>query len=204
MEESRQKGESAIQNEYDFTRQSSNWLNDPNLGASFSGRYRKYIDVDKKWLEVMKTLHSDLLEEDIPYTYNADGSLNINETAAAMKRVSKENVSAEKIQNALRASLSPDELEQLNINGRYEFRNVTSPEQLAVYATTRTASAISENNKIIEDLKGALKMYESDPEKYVSAEQGIKSLEEVNKRLTAQMNQEIEFVKRNQIGRAHV
>jgi hypothetical protein len=197
MEESRQKGESAIQNEYDFTRQSSNWLNDPNLGASFSGRYRKYIDVDKKWLDVMKTLHSDLLEEDIPYTYNEDGSINVGETAAAMERVSKESVSAEKIQNALRASLSPDELEQLNINGRYEFRNVTSPEQLAVYATTRTASAISENNKIIEDLKGALKMYESDPEKYVSVEQGIKSLEEVNKRLTSQMNQEIEFVKRN-------
>jgi len=197
MEESRQKGESAIQNEYDFTRQSSNWLNDPNLGASFSGRYRKYIDVDKKWLEVMKTLHSDLLEEDIPYTYNEDGSINVGETAAAMERVSKESVSAEKIQNALRASLSPDELEQLNINGRYEFRNVTSPEQLAIYATTKTASAISENNKIIEDLKGALKMYESDPEKYVSVEQGIKSLEEVNKRLTSQMNQEIEFVKRN-------
>lgn len=197
MEESRQKGESAIQNEYDFSRQSSNWLNDPNLGASFSGKYRKYIDVDKKWLEVMKSLHSDLLEEDIPYTYNDDGSINVGETAAAMKRVSKEKVSAEKIQNALRASLSPDELEQLNINGRYEFRNVTSPEQLAVFATARTASAISENNKIIEDLKGALKMYESDPEKYVSAEQGIKSLEEVNKRLTAQMNQEIEFVKRN-------
>jgi hypothetical protein len=73
MEESRQKGESAIQNEYDFSRQSSNWLNDPNLGASFSGKYRKYIDVDKKWLEVMKSLHSDLLEEDIPYTYNDDG-----------------------------------------------------------------------------------------------------------------------------------
>ena len=197
MEESRQKGESSIQNEYDFSRQTNNWLNDSNVGAGFSGRYRKYIDVDKKWLEVMKTLHSDLLEEDIPYAYNPDGTLNVNETTAAMQRISKEGVSAEKIQNALRSSLSPDELEQLNINGRYQFRNINDPAQLATLATSRTASAIAQNTKTIEDLQGALKLYESDPDKYTKAEQGIKSLQEVNQRLTAQMNEEIEFIKAN-------
>jgi hypothetical protein len=197
MEESRQKGESSIQNEYDFSRQTNNWLNDSNVGAGFSGRYRKYIDVDKKWLDVMKSLHSDLLEEDIPYTYNQDGSINVGETAAAMQRISREGVSAEKIQNALRSSLSPDELEQLNINGRYQFRNINDPAQLATLATSRTASSIAQNNKTIEDLQGALKMYESDPDKYTKAEQGIKSLQEVNRRLTAEMNQEIEFIKTN-------
>ena len=197
MEESRQKGESSIQNEYDFNAQANRWINDSNVGAGFSGRYRKYIDVDKKWLDVMKTLHSDLLEEDIPYEYNEDGTLNTNKTTVAMQRISKESVSAEKIQNALRSSLSPDELEQLNINGRYEFRNVTDPTQLATLATSRTASSIAQNNKTIEDLQGALKMYKSDPDKYVKAEQGIKSLQEVNARLTAQMNEEIEFIKTN-------
>ena len=197
MEESRQKGESSIQNEYDFNAQANGWINDSSLGAGFSGRYRKYIDVDKKWLDVMKTLHSDLLEEDIPYEYNEDGTLNINKTTAAMQRISKESVSAEKIQNALRSSLSPDELEQLNINGRYEFRNINDPAQLATLATSRTASSIAQNNKTIEDLQGALKMYESDPDKYVKAEQGIKSLQEVNARLTEQMNEEMEFIKSN-------
>jgi hypothetical protein len=197
MEESRQKGESAIQNEYDFNAQTNRWINDSNIGAGFSGRYRKYIDVDKKWLDVMKTLHSDLLEQDIPYVTNPDGSINYGETAAAMQRVSKEGVSAAKIENALRSSLSPDELEQLNINGRYQFRNINDPEQLATLATSRTSSAIAQNNKTIEDLQGALKMYESDPDKYVKAEEGIKSLQEVNKRLTAQMNEEIEFIKTN-------
>ena len=197
MEESRQKGESAIQNEYDFNAQANRWINDSNVGAGFSGRYRKYIDVDKKWLEVMKTLHSDLLEQDIPYVKNLDGSINYGETAQAMQRMSKEGVSAEKIQNALRSSLSPDELEQLNINGRYEFRNITDPEQLAKLATSKTASAIAQNTKTIQDLQGALKMYESDPDKYTKTEEGIKSLQEVNKTLTAEMNQEIEFIKSN-------
>jgi hypothetical protein len=197
MEESRQKGESSIQNEYDFSRQTNNWLNDSNVGAGFSGRYRKYIDVDKKWLDVMKSLHSDLLEEDMPYVKNLDGSINYGETAQAMQRMSREGVSAEKIQNALRSSLSPDELEQLNINGRYQFRNINDPAQLATLATSRTASSIAQNNKTIEDLQGALKMYESDPDKYTKAEQGIKSLQEVNRRLTEEMNQEIEFIKTN-------
>jgi hypothetical protein len=172
-------------------------LNDSNVGAGFSGRYRKYIDVDKKWLDVMKSLHSDLLEEDMPYVTNLDGSINYGETAQAMKRMSREGVSAEKIQNALRSSLSPDELEQLNINGRYQFRNINDPAQLATLATSRTASSIAQNNKTIEDLQGALKMYESDPDKYTKAEQGIKSLQEVNRRLTEEMNQEIEFIKTN-------
>jgi len=197
MEESRQKGESSIQNEYDFNTQANRWINESSVGAGFSGRYRKYIDVDKKWLDVMKTLHSDLLEEDIPYEYNEDGTLNINKTTAAMQRISKEGVSAEKIQNALRSSLSPDELEQLNINGRYEFRNVTDPTQLAILATSRTASSIAQNSKTIGELEGALKLYESDPDKYVKTEQGIKSLKEANERLAAQMNEEIEFIKSN-------
>jgi hypothetical protein len=114
-----------------------------------------------------------------------------------MQRMSKEGVSAEKIQNALRSSLSPDELEQLNINGRYQFRNINDPAQLATLATSRTASAIAQNTKTIEDLQGALKLYESDPDKYTKAEQGIKSLQEVNQRLTTQMNEEIEFIKAN-------
>ena len=197
MEEARQKGESAIQNEYDFMQQTDNWMNDENVGAGFSGRYRKYLDVDKKWLEVMKTLHPDLLEEDIPYAYNKDGSINVNETAAAMQRISKEGVDANKIQNALRASLSPDELEQLNINGRYEFRNIQDPAQLAVYATTKNATTLRQNNEEIDRLKGLLKMYDSNPEKYRQTEQGIKSLESINKNLQEEMNYELELINTN-------
>lgn len=197
MEETRQKGESSIQNEYDFSRQANNWLNDFNVGASFNGRYKKYIDTDKKFLEVMKSLHPDLIEEDIPYTTNLDGSINVGETAKAMQRISRESVSANKIENALRASLSPDEIEQLNINGRYQFRGIQDVEQLNAYTTTKTASSIAQNNIQIEQLKGALKLYASDTEKILLAEQGIKSLEEMNKKLTQQMNEEIEFIKRN-------
>jgi len=193
MEEARQKGESAIQNEFDFMRQTDSWMNDENVGAGFSGRYRKYIDVDKKWLEVLKSLHSDLLEEDIPYVYNEDGSLNKSQTAEAMQRISKESVSASKIENALRASLSPDEMEQLNINGRYEFRNINDPEQLAVYSRTKFGSMIADNEKNIKELEGAKALASSDPNKLLKIEEGINSLRQRNEQLTKDMNSEIEM-----------
>lgn len=197
MEEARQKGESAIQNEFDFTSQTDRWMNDENVGAGFNGRYRKYIDVDKKWLEVLKSLHPDLLEQDIPYETNLDGSINYGKTAAAMQRISKEGVSSQKIQNALRASLTPDELEQLNINGRYQFRGVQDPEQLAMLATSTTSSIISQNIKTIEELKGAQKMYASDPQKYADAEEGIKALEAQNRQLMEEVTYEVELAKRD-------
>jgi len=194
MEESRQKGESAIQNEYDFSTQTDKWLNDTNVGQSYNGRYRKYLDVDKKWFEVLKSLHSDLAEEDIPYVRNEDGSLNRQQTAEAMQRISKESVSSNKIENALRASLSPDELEQLNINGRYEFRGIQDPEQLGVYATAKASSQIQQNEKYIKELKGVIALSSSDQNKKLQAEEGIKALENANMNIKTQMSSELEMI----------
>lgn len=194
MEEARQKGESAIQNEYDFMQQTDRWMNDENIGAGFSGRYRKYIDVDKKWLEVLKSLHPDLIEQDIPYEYNEDGTLNRAKTAEAMQRMSKESVSASKIENALRASLSADELEQLNITGRYQFRNINTPEEIAAYSRTRFGSMIAQNEQTIKDLEGRKALASSDPNTLLKIDEGIQSLQERNRKLVEDMNSEIEML----------
>ena len=194
MEESRQKGESAIQNEYDFNAQANRWINDSNVGAGFSGRYRKYIDVDKKWLEVLKSLHSDLIEQDIPYEYNEDGTLNRAKTAEVMQRMSSESVSANKIENALRASLSADELEQLNITGRYQFRNINTPEEIAVYSRTKFGSMISQNEQTIKDLEGRKALASSDPNTLLKIDEGLKSLQEINRKLVEDMNSEIKML----------
>ena len=194
MEESRQKGESAIENEYDFNAQANRWINDSNVGAGFSGRYRKYIDVDKKWLEILKSLHSDLIEQDIPYEYNEDGTLNRAKTAEVMQRMSSESVSANKIENALRASLSADELEQLNITGRYQFRNINTPEEIAVYSRTKFGSMISQNEQTIKDLEGRKALASSDPNTLLKIDEGLKSLQEINRKLVEDMNSEIKML----------
>jgi len=174
--------------------QTDKWMNDEKVGAGYNGRYRKYIDVDKKWFDVLKSLHSDILEEDIPYAYNEDGTINRNETAEAMKRMSRESVSAEKIQNALRASLSPDEMEQLNIDGRYQFRNINDPVEIANYSKTRFNSLISQNEKAIKELEGRKELASSDPNTLLKIDEGVKSLQQLNKNLVDEMNTEIDML----------
>ena len=50
-----------------------------------------------------------------------------------MQRLSKETVSSGKIANALIASLSPDEMNQLTVDGRYTFRQYDTPESMMGY-----------------------------------------------------------------------
>jgi len=197
MEKAISEGKSAVQNQWDFSLKVNDYLQNPELGQSFNGRYTDYIDVEKKWLEVFKNLHPDLAEQDIPYVRNEDGTLNYNKTAAAMQRVSKETVSAAKIENALRASMSPDELNQLSIDGRYQFRGYDTPEKLAVYSQTRYQKYFDELNSREEKLKALEVLNSSNPAELEKTKNALTELQETRVKLTDQMNQEIEVIKSN-------
>lgn len=187
----KKEGKGAIQNDWDFSNKANDWLNSDDINKSFNESYTPYVDVQKKWFDVLKGLHSDLREEDIPYEKNDDGSINYNKTAAAMQRVSRESVSSDKIENALRSSLTPDELNQLSIDGRYTFRGYDTPEKLSAYATSKYNSTIANTDKVIEKLNGLANMATSDP---TVREQALKSIESLNQnkiKLKEQLNNEI-------------
>jgi hypothetical protein len=59
MEKAISEGKSSQANIFDFTQKANAYLNADDVNASFSNRYTQYIDVDKKFLEVFKSLHSD-------------------------------------------------------------------------------------------------------------------------------------------------
>jgi len=195
MEKAISEGKSSQANILDFTQKANNYLNSEDINTSFSDRYTQYIDVDKKWLEVFKSLHSDLAEQDIPNVMNADGSIDITKTAAAMQRRSKETVSAAKIENAIRASLTPDEQNQLAINANYQFRGYNTPEKLAVYSTNRFNSQINLNNDRIKQLEGLANLSTSNPDVRKKALDTINDLNEVNANLKNQLNEEVEYIK---------
>jgi hypothetical protein len=194
MEKAIGDGKSSQANIFDFTQKANAYLNADDVNASFSNRYTQYIDVDKKWLEVFKGLHSDLTEQDIPYVTNADGSVNREKTAEAMQRISKETVSAAKIENAIRASLTPDEQNQLSINANYQFRGYDTPEKLAVYSNTKYNSQIESNKSRIELLKGEVGLSTSNPEKQKQLQQIIESLQNKNVQLNSELKEELELV----------
>ena len=195
MEKAISEGKSSQSNIWDFNSKASKWLNATKAGEAFNGRYTPHVDVEKKWMEVVKGLHSDLVEQDIPYERNADGSINYNKTAAAMQRISKETISSAKIENALRATLSPDELNQLSIDGRYQFREYDTPDKLAVYSKTKFNSQIDLNNSKIKELEGVIGLSTSNPDMQKNAEDIIKSLQNRNKQLQNDLSEELELVK---------
>jgi predicted metal-dependent hydrolase len=132
MEKAIAEGKSSQSNIYDFNQQASEYLNNDKVGQSFRGRYTQYTDVKKKALDTIKALNPDLLKYDIPFV-DENGRIDQNRIADAMKRYKIEGISAEKITQALSAAMTPDDLNQLRIDAKYQFRGV-GPEQLAVKA----------------------------------------------------------------------
>jgi hypothetical protein len=152
MQKAIDEGKSSQANIYDFNSQASKWMNSNDLKQSFSGRYSQFVDVDKKALEVIKTLHANKVGYDDPYLANKDGKLTV---AGAMKRLSVEGISENQIEQALHASLTPDDLHQLQLNAKYQFKDIDST-GLKANITTKYQSALKEIPKELERLNQEL------------------------------------------------
>jgi hypothetical protein len=122
MEKAISEGKSSQSNIYDFNEVASKYLNSNKIGERFSGRYTQYTDVKKKALDAIKALHPDLVKYDIPFKVDSNGQMDTRFYADAMKRYKIEGVSESKIAQAIYATMTPDDLNQLRIDGKYEFR----------------------------------------------------------------------------------
>jgi hypothetical protein len=197
MESAIKQGKSSQANIWDFNEKANRYISSTDLKDKFTDRYTQYTDVNKKYMEVLKQLHPNLTEQDIPYERNADGSLNMEKTAAAMSRITKETVSAAQIENALRASLSPDDMNQLSINGRYEFRGLQTPEQLQQYSRTRFGSQIESVDAKINKLEGYKNLVVSDSGEYNKTTSVIESLKAQKIQLQNNLNEELSMIAAN-------
>ena len=125
IEEHRKNGTSAVDNEWDYQDKASKYMNNTDLKASFNDRFTPFVDLQKKSMEVLKSLHADEHMQEIPFIRNMDGSIDYDKTSAAMTKEGVEGISAAKIQNAISAVMTPDDLNQMSISGRYTFRGHT-------------------------------------------------------------------------------
>lgn len=122
MEKAISEGKSSQSNIYDFNDIAGKYLNSKKIGEKFSGRYTQYTDVKKKAMDAIKALHPDLIKYDIPFKVDANGKVDTRFYADAMKRYKIEGISEAKIAQAIYASMTPDDLNQLRIDGKYQFR----------------------------------------------------------------------------------
>ena len=131
----KKEGKTSPNRDFDFNREASEFINSQDVNSSFNGQYVPHTDVNKKSLEIIQKLHPNVKILDNPYVTNADGSINYNEVASAMRRSGIKEVSEAQIRTAVNSMLDANDLDELASQGRYNYRNYT-PEDLQVAATS--------------------------------------------------------------------
>lgn len=176
MESAIKQGKSSQSNIWDFNTKASKYISSQNLDDTFSERYVPYTDYQKKWTDVLGKLHSNLTQEDITNVMDANGNIDHSKLAAAMTRVKDEGISATQIENAIKSSLRPDDIDQMTIDGRYEFRGA-SVEQLQKHYQNIYDSQVKTLDDRIAGLQGIANSSGSKP---VLKNKALATIDELN------------------------
>jgi hypothetical protein len=162
MEKAISEGKSSQSNIWDFNSKASVWLNSTKAGQAFNDRYSPFVDVKKKAMEAIKALHPNLQGYDIPFKV-VNGKIDTSVIADAMQRYKIEGIDENQIQQAITATLTPDDINQLSIDARYQFRDVDSDKLVSVAEKNYNLQK-REATKTLDYLKGQ-KGIVSDPTK---------------------------------------
>lgn len=200
MEKAISEGKSSQSNIWDFTQKADAWRNSTDIKQGFNGRYTQYTDVNKKFLEVLKSINPSATQEDIAYELDpTTGKPNFNKIAAAMARKGYEGVSSAKIENALNATLNPDEINQLSIDARYRFKDYGVPE-LQNYAKAKVKNQTDGIASKIESLQKFAKLKSSSPTDVTTALDSIEQLKAKRAKIESELPSQLEGIARNPDG----
>ncbi len=200
MEKAISEGKSSQSNIWDFNQRADAWKNSTDIKQGFSGRYTPYVDVNKKFLDVLKTLNPNATQEDIAYEIDpVTGKVDTKQIAAAMARKGYEGVSAAKIENALNATLTPDDINQLSIDARYRFKDYGVPD-LQNYAKQQVKSRTDNIDTKIQALEKFSKLSSSSPEDVTTALQSIQDLKNKRAKIESELPSQLEAIARNPDG----
>lgn len=125
IEESKKNGKYSVENEWDFQTEASKWLNDKDYTTQFEHEYTPYIDVRKKVMDVIKSLGDNELIQQVPFVTDSKGNIMIDKATGkpiinhAIIEKHYKGKSADRIVNAITASLDSNDFNQLAITGRY-------------------------------------------------------------------------------------
>ena len=112
-------GKGSESNDWDFNRRVEAWYNG-GIDASFNTQFKPYVDYNEEAMKIVKALASDSTENDVYMGKDKNGRTVIYD---AITRTKIEGITADKIQTALSAGLSPDAFRQMGIDGEFQFSN---------------------------------------------------------------------------------
>ncbi len=153
MNSARKEGKSNASNEWLYGVEANEWLNNGDVTAQFTSTFKPYTNYKKNAQEVIKGLAKEVTENDVAFTYDANG--NITSVLDAITRTKISEITPRRIQEALKVGLSTSDWQQLQIDGRYQYSN-ESPESFMNRINTTYKTHINEYSQQKEDLINAL------------------------------------------------
>jgi len=147
------EGKASASRTWEFKSAANSWLSG-DVDASFNSLYKPYTNYRKNATEVIKGLTGDSTIRDDAFDIDAKGNLVIKD---AMTRRKLAGISPEKVQQALLVGLSPDDWEQMSVDGRYNYSNTTAES----FANSVSASykskydAFAQQKTILENAKSS-------------------------------------------------
>ena len=173
------EGKASSSRTWEFKNAANAWLNG-DVDASFNTLYKPYTNYRKNATEIIKGLTGDSSIKDDAFDIDAKGNMVIKD---AMTRTKLAGISPEKVQQALLSGLSPDDWEQMSVDGRYNYAN-TTPESFSesVNASYKAKyDAFAEQRTVLENAKSSTKSVVQKTkidEKIVELNKALKNVQE--------------------------
>ena len=196
MQEDVKNGKANPANDYDFSVKSNAWLSSNSPGEKFSSSYQTPIDYTKKWTDALAKIHSNLTSQDILNSMDSNGKINSGKLALAMTRTKTEGVSAKQIENVIYATMGPEDINQLAIEGRYRFKDAT-PAQLQNHIRMTNASYVASIDKQISKLTEYAKVNVSNTDEYNRTTESIQDLKDKRDKLISSLPQSLVDAEKN-------
>jgi len=114
-------GKGSESNDWNFNKSVQQWY-EGGIDASFNTQFKPYVNFNEQAMKIVKALASDSIEGDVYMEKDKNGRTVIYNV---LTREKVEGISADKIQTALMAGLTPDAFNQMNIDGQYQYSNVS-------------------------------------------------------------------------------
>jgi hypothetical protein len=122
MDTANKSGKGAASHDWLFKTEANNYLNNQDVNASFNKGYTQYSNYSKNALEVIKNLVKNETTKDVAIETDDKGNMVVLD---AMTRTKIAGITPERIQSALMVGLSSNDFQSMQIDGRYNYSNVS-------------------------------------------------------------------------------
>jgi len=130
MEAARKSGKSSPENEYWFSQEVNNWMNDGDVKSQYTGRFIEYTDVRKKLIDLSEKIKEVENLTENPFKRDANGNTIVGKDGKpiiddAILAVTTKGKSADKLLKMFEDGLDENDKRQLMITANYDYRGAT-------------------------------------------------------------------------------